>query len=101
MGVSEVRCPACGYEYVHPVAVKVEPVSGDTLVYINSTGVFAAASSAAERVRGIQITTTFLCENGHQWDETRGFHKGFTTQTVERGPDWSDAELTPTTLWRD
>jgi hypothetical protein len=59
---SPVLCPVCGWEYVHPVALKVEPVSGDTIVYINWEGLRTFATTAAERIRGIQITTTFLCE---------------------------------------
>ncbi len=101
----EIRCPVCGFECVHPVAVKVEPVNGDTVVYINRDGVFTTVSRLAERVRGVQITTTFMCEEMHQWDEVRSFHKGITTQTIQRGPDcadpWDAPELTPMTIWRD
>lgn len=96
-----VTCPVCGFECVHPVAVKVEPVSGDTVVYINHDGLHTFVSRAAETIRGIRITTTFLCEEAHQWDEVRSFHKGITSQTIERGPDWSDFECAPTTIWRD
>jgi hypothetical protein len=98
---NEVKCPVCGYECVHPVALKVEPVSDDTVVYINHDGLHTVPSRAAERIRGIQITTTFLCEEAYQWDEVCAFHKGINTQTIERGPDWSDFECTPTTIWRD
>jgi hypothetical protein len=96
-----VMCPVCGHEYVHPVALKAEPVSGDTVVYVNRNGIRTFVSRAAETVRGIQITTTFLCEEGHQWDEERAFHKGITSQTISRGPDWEDHELMPTTIWRN
>ena len=96
-----VLCPICGWEYVHPVALKVEPVCGDTIVYINWEGLRTFATAAAERIRGIQITTTFLCEEGHQWDEERAFHKGITSQEMHRGPDWEDPELIPMTIWRD
>ncbi len=98
----EVLCPICGWEYVHPVALKAEPVSGDTVLYVNGDGIRTYPTTIAERgVRGIRITTTFLCEQGHQWDEERAFHKGVTIQTVRRGPDWEDAEMMPATLWRD
>jgi len=100
-----VLCPVCGHEYVHPVALKVEPVSDDTIVYINSGGIRTFVSSAAEMIRGIRITTTFMCEEGHQWDEERAFHKGTTFQKIHRGPDWVDPgvdpELMPATIWRD
>lgn len=98
---NEVKCPACGYEYVHPVALKVEPVSGDSLVYINRDGLHRCSAHAAERIRGIQKNTTFLCEEAHQWDEVRAFHKGITSQAIECGPNWSDFEGAPTTIWRD
>jgi hypothetical protein len=97
----ELLCPVCCYEYVHPVALKVEPVSGDTVGYMNSGGLHTFASDAAQRIRGIRITTTFLCEQGHQWDEERAFHKGMTYQEAHRGPDWDGAELMPTTLGLD
>lgn len=35
---NEVKRPACGHEYVHPVAQKVEPVSSDTIGYKTATG---------------------------------------------------------------
>jgi hypothetical protein len=98
---SAVLCPVCGWDYVHPVALKAEPVSGDTVVYVNRGGIRTFVSRAPEAVRGIQITTTFLCEEGHQWDEERAFHKGITSQTISRGPNWEDPELMPTTIWRD
>ncbi len=96
-----VLCPVCGWDYVHPVALKAEPVSGDTVVYINSGGIRTFVSTAAQQIRGIRITTTFLCEEGHQWDEERAFHKGVTSQEIRRGPDWAEPELMPTTIWRD
>jgi hypothetical protein len=98
---NEVKYPVCGYEYVNPVALKVEPVSDDTIGYINRDGLRTVPSHAAERIRGIQRTTTFLCEEAHQWDEVRAFHKGITSQAIECGPDWSDLECAPTTIWRD
>jgi hypothetical protein len=101
MTAPHILCPVCGWEYVHPVALKVEPVSGYTIVYINRDGLRTFATTAAERIRGIQITTTFLCEEGHSWDEERAFHKGITSQEVRRGPDWEEPELMPTTIWRD
>jgi len=87
---------------VHPVALKAEPASGDTIVYINQEGIRTFASTVAERIRGIRITTTFLCEEGHTFDEERRFHKGITSQSLRRGPDWfSEPELATSTIWRD
>ena len=98
---NEVKYPVCGYEYVNPVALKVEPVSGDTIDYTNRDGLHNGPSHAAERIRGIQRTTTFLCEEAHHWDEVRAFHKWITSQAIECAPDWSDLECAPTTIWRD
>jgi hypothetical protein len=98
---NEVKCPVCGYEYVHPVVLKVESVPGDTIGYINRDGLHTVPSHAAERIRGIQRTTTFLCEEAHQWDEVRAFHKGITSQAIECEPDWSDFECALMTIWRD
>lgn len=92
---NEVKYPVCGYEYGNPVALKVEPVSGDTIDYTNRDGLHNGHSHAAERIRGIQRTTTLLC------DEVRSFHKGITSQAIECGPDWSDFQCAPTTIWRD
>ncbi len=101
--MTTILCPVCGWECVHPVALKAEPVSGDTIVYITSEGIRTIPSTAAQHVRGIRITTTFLCEEGHQWDEERAFHKGITSQKMHRGPDcdWDAPELMPATIWRD
>jgi hypothetical protein len=102
LDLPDLLCPVCGWEYVHPTALKVEPVNGDTVVYINQEGIRTFATNVAERIRGIRITTTFLCEQGHTWDEERAFHKGITSQSLRRGPDWpSEPELAPTTIWRD
>jgi len=49
---NEVKYPVCGYEYVNPVALKVEPVSGDTIDYTNRDGLRTVPSHAAERIRG-------------------------------------------------
>jgi hypothetical protein len=106
----ELLCPVCRYEYVHPVALKVEPVSGDMVLYIDSQGLHTFPSTAAEQIRGIRITTTFVCEEGHQWDEERAFCKGKTYQKLHRGPDYLTSEnfagagateLMPSTIWRD
>ena len=94
-------CPVCGSDYVHPSAIKAEPVDGDTVVYINRDGIRAYPTSLAERLCGIRIVTSFFCEEGHQWDEERAFSHGMTTQTVRRGADWCDGEMWPMTLWRD
>jgi hypothetical protein len=98
---NEVKYPVCGYEYVNPAALKVEPVSGYTIDYTNRDGLHNEPSHAAERIRGIQRTTTFLCEEAYQWDEVRAFHKGITSQAIECGPYFSDLECAPTTIWRD
>jgi hypothetical protein len=104
--VTTILCPVCGWECVHPVALKAEPVSGDTIVYITSEGIRTIPSTAAQHIRGIRLTTTFLCEEGHQWDEERAFHKGTTFQKIHRGPDsvWENfehPEMWPQTIWRD
>jgi len=98
-----VLCPKCGYDYVSPVGVLVEPVEGKRSVYINSNGVHTGISNKAEKQRGISIATTFLCEDGHQWDETRVFYKGITIHRNENITTYKVSEhgFVPETIWRD
>jgi hypothetical protein len=102
--MKNLLCAQCGDEYVHPVAVMVEPVEGKKSVYINSDGLHVGISNKAGTTqRGISITTTFLCEEGHQWDEVRTFYKGFTLHEDQNFTTYSGREcaLAPTTIWRD
>ena len=99
-GEANLLCPVCGNDYVHPVGVLVEPVLGREVVYVNSDGVRIVESRAAERSRGIEISTIFVCEAGHQWEETRHFHKGITLHEVTHTTTHS-GESSPGTIWRD
>jgi hypothetical protein len=81
-------------------AVKVEPLCRYTVVYINPEGLRTFVSRAAARIRGIRVPTTFLCEKMHPWDELRSFHKGMTSQLIQRGPELIDDEIVLKTIWR-
>ncbi len=91
----DIECPVCGWEFVHPVAVKVEPVGGAVVIHVDNHGVIhttASRSPPTRRLRGVEITTTFECERWHQWDEVRAFHKGQTLVSIQRGPDLQEEE---------
>lgn len=93
-----LRCPFCGFEYVHIEAVKVN--AGGEITEVTSSGLCYWRGKASGR--GARIDITFWCENGHRWTRSLQFHKGMTfvedtlLEEVEdfELPAWKD-------LWRD
>lgn len=103
-----VICPYCRQEgigmeeYVHPVGVRIYPVSGTTEVSVDIDGAEIRPTDAAEHQRGASVVLRFRCEGGgHEWESEFRFHKGITIVTDERLADY-DMEMTdPSTIWRD
>ena len=103
-----VICPYCREEgigmeeYVHPVGVRVYPVSGTTEVKVDISGTEIRPTDAAETQRGASMVLRFRCEaGGHDWESELRFHKGMTTVTDTRLPDYDIESAEPFTLWRD
>jgi hypothetical protein len=91
-----VRCPKCGQEFVHPVAVRVNPAGAyPGSVEVRHDGLHLDRASAAEG-RGVRISVCFRCESGHGFSMELLFHKGTTyTQLALQTAPWPD------TIWRD
>ena len=95
------KCPACGGELVHPVAVYVR--TGDALHTITSKGyeensAFGSWPCTESPPRGVVIGREYLGECGHRWLETERFHKG---QVLEDSVDLVSYAGPMETIWRD
>lgn len=89
-------------ETVHPVGVKVYPVNGTTEVKVDHNGTEIRPTAAAETQRGASVVLRFRCESGgHEWESEMRFHKGITSVTDTRLPDYDVQNEGPLTLWRD
>ena len=103
-----VVCPYCRAEgrtmeqYVHPVGVRIYPVSGTTEVSVDIEGTEIRPTDAADSQHGASVVLRFRCEEGgHEWESELRFDKGITTATDRRLPDYDVETSEPFTLWRD
>lgn len=87
-----IRCPSCGFNYVHPVAVEVN--AGGSSTRVDATGTHRRVEPAAER--GVRITLVFRCEDGHTTRQVVQFHKGMSFMSVRASDDPASD-----TIWRD
>jgi len=101
-------CPYCREEggtmeqFVHPVGVRIYPVSGTTEVSVDIDGTEIRPTDAAERQNGASVVVRFRCEEGgHEWESELRFEKGITTVTDRRLADYDVETSEPFTLWRD
>jgi len=90
-------CPVCGFEYVHPIGVNVNPAGrGGGMVDITADGV-AMTRVLAPDGRGVTVAIRYGCEDGHLFELRFHFHKGNTEvslKPVGTGREWK-------TIWRD
>jgi hypothetical protein len=103
-----VICPYCRVEgatmerYVHPVGVRIFPVSGTTEVSVDIDGTEIRPTDAAERQHGASVVLRFRCEEGgHEWESELRFEKGMTAVTDRRLADYDIETSEAFTLWRD
>lgn len=89
-----VHCFSCGFEYVHPISVRVNRGGEITTVDHEGTRMKAAAPAG----RGVLISVTYQCESGHRFRWDAQFHKGLTTMTCH--PEEREADPL-NTIWRD
>jgi len=76
---SQIKCPKCDFEYVHPVFSDVKVVDGKD------------DNQASPYVRGSVITVPMFCEHGHAFEMKIGFHKGGTFLWTEELADiWTE-----------
>ena len=90
-----VLCPKCNGEYLHPLSVTIDP-AGYTgkAVEISCKGV-QEKKSDNER-RGVEIITTFWCEEDHGFMRIETFHKGQTLVVYVMIEGFAPEEI-----WRD
>lgn len=94
-------CPVCHDEYVHPVAVCVVPAGRSSGALTVTAAGLRLDPTVAPIGRGVAITLSFVCEQGHEFEYMLHFHKGMTF--IERciGPTYSNPCDAPDTIWRD
>jgi len=93
-------CPACHDPYVHPVGVTVLPAGktpGSMTITAKGLQLDPTVPPAG---RGVVITLSFECEQGHAFAYELSFHKGWTfiRRRIGSGPRDSTADET---IWRD
>jgi hypothetical protein len=96
-----LACPVCGADYVHPVAVECRsPGQANGHLRVDSRGVHLNPTVPQDG-RGVVITLTFHCENGHLFTYRMTFHKGMTflERTMVDTP--REAGPWPETIWRN
>ena len=97
----EIRCPDCGFEYVHPVELSCNPAGvSDQSIRVDAHGIHIAKPTAPFG-RGVVISIGFTCENGHAFDIDYRFHKGQTFLSVHDRGGIADATKWPAAIWRD
>ncbi len=95
-----VKCPVCGFDYTHPVAVEVYPFEATKRITIDNTGFDIDSTFQKPGTRGVGISVRFVGECSHAWTQTFQFHKGQTEVKVTRDADIPLGEMPPT-IWRD
>jgi len=91
-----VRCPACGFEYVHPTEIYVN--SGGVITVVKDSGTYIKRGSAVGR--GVSYGIKYVCESGHVFVARFQFNKGNTyTEIINVGE--LPPEEWPSVIWRD
>jgi hypothetical protein len=89
-------CPVCGFEYIHPVAVRVNPAGAfPGSVSVTAEGIFLDKTTHPVG-RGVMMELYFVCESQHRFMIEFRFHKGNTHTTLRVLPDGDGR-----TIWRN
>lgn len=91
-GDTVLKCPQCGFEYLHPISVSVHRKNDKTIV----TNEAITIKQEENKTRGVTIIMEYCCENGDHGELIFQFYKGAIR--VEHKPlelitDWK-------TIWR-
>ena len=96
-----LACPVCGFDYIHPVAVECRsPGQANGHLRIDHRGIHLDPMVPPDG-RGVVITLTFLCEDGHLFTYHLRFHKGMTFVERTLADEPREVDLRPRTIWRD
>ena len=88
-------CPICGFEFVHPISVRVTREKETT--EITGKGIFIR--DAENLGRGVIIELEYVCENGHHGIIRLRFYKGSTYVGHVELPELKHDEWE--TIWRN
>jgi hypothetical protein len=94
-------CPTCGFEYVHPIRVKVATGDGVTVIENKETRYVQRETAEvlqAKKNCGVRILLEYVCESGDHGNIILQFHEGITYFEHERLPELKPEEWR--TLWR-
>jgi len=89
LGYEVLLCPICGFEYIHPLKVKVS--THQKTVIIDAESFHFSEDKMAVRRSG-RIVIEYACEDGHHGNIILQFHKGNTFVEHE--------ELPPISGWK-
>lgn len=89
----EVLCPICKFDYTFPI--KVETNSGGKITEVTAEG--TKMDIGVAEGRGVVISITFQCEDGHQFVKEYKFHKGITFESTYK----QECEAGQHVIWRD
>lgn len=93
-------CPVCGFEYIHPISVRIATGEYDTIIDQDGQRTVwkpTPETNKAESKRGVRIFIEYVCENGgHHGYLIFQFHKGNTFVEHEKLPETNEVK----TLWR-
>jgi len=96
-----LACLMCGFDYIHPVAVECRsPGQANGRVRIDSHGVYMDPMVPPDG-RGVVVSMTFHCENGHVFTYRLTFHKGMTFVERSMAETPREAGPWPETIWRN
>lgn len=87
-------CSQCGFEYIHPIGVRVQRENDVTEVTSEHIKVYKEENPA----RGVRIFIEYVCENGHHGVIIFEFHKGMT---LVQHKVLEEVDEFPKTIWRD
>lgn len=90
-------CPICGFEYVHIEKASIDQNKLET--HVSKEACVNIERKGDNGHRGSQIRIGFWCEDGHRFELSMMFRKGFTYVELERGTDHTGGEIKE--LWRD
>jgi hypothetical protein len=98
-GEELLLCPECGFNYIHPISVKVATNKKVVSVDAEGTTIIRAPTAETEqaiRQRGARIYLEYNCENGHHGYIILQFRKGNTFIEHEKLAITNEVK----TLWR-
>lgn len=93
-GDTTLKCPQCGFEYLHPISVSIHRKNDKTAV----TNEAIIVKEEENKTRGVTITMEYCCEDGHHGELTFQFHKGVIY--VEHKPLEPTCDILKN-IWRD